>query len=260
MRPTASALYEGRLTHARLEGPANTFTYGLYMLYLDLDELPSLALGPFFGQEKTRPLSFRRKDYLGGDSGLTLKEAVLREVAAHLGRRPEGPVRLLTQVRSFGYTFNPVSFYYCFAADGKELEAVLAEITNTPWNERYRYVVEARDQKAHGAFPKAFHVSPFQPMEQFYRWDLTAPAADLRVNMVNERQGKPVFQASLIMERKPLTAASLNSAALRYPLMGWKVPFWIYAQALKLWLKRTPFYNHPSKVKNERSVSHVQSH
>jgi hypothetical protein len=129
-----SALYRGRLSHARFEPRPHAFSYQVDLLYLDLDELPALlAEGPL-RTGRLSALRFERRDYLGGAGDLA--EAARDRAAAVLGWRPAGPVRLLTQVRVFGRVFNPVSFYYCFAPDGRTLEAVVAEITNTPWGER----------------------------------------------------------------------------------------------------------------------------
>jgi DUF1365 family protein len=242
----SSAIYEGRLTHVR-RGPArHLFGYRLHMLYLDLDDVEAhLPLG-LLRRGRLGWLSFCREDYLG-DRTRPLKDEVLDLVEARLGRRPRGPVRLLTQVRAFGYVFNPVSFYYCFAADGETLEAIVAEITNTPWKERHAYVLPASRGEVRAAFPKAFHVSPFFDMAQRYRWLLSTPGAGLTVTMVNEEQGRDVFSATLALERRPLTRAGLWRVALRQPLMAWRVHLGIYVQAFRLWRKGTPYHEHPTR-------------
>ena len=124
----ASAIYRGTLFHARLSPRPHSFSYGVYLLYLDLAELPALLGTPAGPLRDGRfgLLSFRRSDYLGETGDLA--EAARGRVEEALGFRPRGPVRLLTHVRSLGYVFNPVSFYYCFAEDGRSLEAVVAEI------------------------------------------------------------------------------------------------------------------------------------
>lgn len=249
-RVLASAIYEGRLTHNRRGPVRHRFGYRLHMFYLDLDELPQLPRAMF----RIGPigwLSFCRVDYLGVPSA-DLKTAVLDRVEAALGSRPRGPVRLLTQVRCFGYVFNPVSVYYCFAGDGQTLEAVVAEITNTPWQERHNYVLRASGDTARADFAKAFHVSPFFPMQQGYRWHLSTPGESLIVTMVNDEDGRAAFSATLAMQRRPFTSATLWRTALGQPVMAWLVHLRIYTQALRLWRKRTPYFDHPAKAASAR--------
>jgi DUF1365 family protein len=241
-----SALYVGKLSHARRRPRPHAFGYQLYMLYLDLDELPRLELGPLFGVERAALCSFRRRDYLG-DAGVSLREAVLDRVQSALGERPDGALRMLSQVRTFGYVFNPVSFYYCFAKSG-ELRAVLAEITNTPWGERHAYVLRGDGQQASGSFAKSFHVSPFFPLAQRYHWSFSAPAATLDVQMTNEEDGREVFRAALALERQPLTGRTLSRALVAMPWMSARIHAAIYFQALLLWAKRTPFFPHPQRT------------
>jgi DUF1365 family protein len=253
MTPLRSAIYEGKLTHTR-RGPArHAFGYRLHMLYLDLDEIDARLPVSILRRGRFGWLAFCRADYLG-EPDTPLKTAVLNLVDARLGTRPSGPVRLLTQVRCLGYVFNPVSFYYCFAADGKTLEAIVAEITNTPWQERHAYVLPAANGEVRAAFPKAFHVSPFFEMAQRYRWLLTEPSDRLTVTMVNSEGGVDVFSATLAMTRRPLTPAALVSVALRQPFMAWRVHLGIYLQAFRLWRKGTPYVQHPTTGQIKREV------
>jgi DUF1365 family protein len=250
---TASAVYRGTVAHARRGPRSHAFRYDLYMLYLDLAELPGLLAekGPLrpgrFGL-----LSFERADYLRGAQDLA--DEARGRVERELGFRPAGPVRLLTHVRSIGYVFNPVSFYFCFGADGETLEAVVAEITNTPWMERHAYVLRAGPGGVATSFPKRFHVSPFLGMEHGYRWSIGVPGPSLSVTMVNEEGGHEVFRAQLDLRRRPWSARALWLAALAMPLMAWKVHAAIYWQALRLWVKGAPFFEHPRKRAVERTV------
>ena len=245
--PVQSALYQGTLSHARRGSAGHAFAYRIYMLYLDLAELPRLLArpGPLRGG-RAGLLSFQRSDYLG-DPARDLAEEVRDRVEGALGFRPEGPVRLLTHVRSLGYVFNPVSFYFCHGADGG-LEAIVAEITNTPWKERHAYVLRARPGGAGAEFAKEFHVSPFFGMGQRYRWSFTAPGDRLEVEMQNLEGGTEVFRARLALRRTPWSAAALWRAALLQPLMAWKVHLAIYLQAARLWWKGAPFVPHPARV------------
>ena len=180
---------------------------------------------------------------------------MLDEVERGLGERPPGPVRLLTLVRAFGYVFNPVSFYYCFDGDGEGLRAVVAEIANTPWGERHRYIVGGRGRGAAARFPKAFHVSPFFPMTHLYDWTFSAPGERLVVGMSSEQEGRTVFQAGLALARRPLSAGELARVAVTLPLLGGLVHAAIYVQALRLWLKRAPFFPHPAAAVSEAEDS-----
>jgi DUF1365 family protein len=161
-------------------------------------------------------------------------------------------VRLLAHLRYGGYSFNPVSFYYCHGADGA-LHSIVAEITNTPWKERHAYVLPLataarRGRALHWSFDKAFHVSPFLPLDRRYAWSFTAPGADLRVHMDVCDGERREFDATLQLQRRPLDGAQLARVLWRYPLMTAQVVAAIHWQALRLWLKRTPVHDHPAKL------------
>ena len=247
MTTDVSAIYSGRLAHHRRGPRPHRFSYAHRLFYLDLDELEGLLASTWLWRRGAFwPVSFNRADYLG-DAAVPLKRAVLDLVEARLGRRPAGPVRMLTHLRTFGYAFNPVTFYYCFAPDGTTLEALAAEITNTPWKERHTYVIAADRRGASASFEKAFHVSPFFGMDQTYRWSFTTPDDQLAVSMVNVEHGREVFSASLKMRRQPLTRAALASLIVRQPLAPLGVIAAIYWQALRLRLKGTRYFEHPAR-------------
>jgi DUF1365 family protein len=250
-----SCVYRGTVAHARRTPKRHTFRYRLFMMYLDLDELDEVFRGRWLWSTRRPAVAwFRRADYLG-PADVPLDEAVRRKAEQLTGRRPQGPIRMLTHLRTFGYVQNPVTFYYCFGPDGEHVETILAEITNTPWNERHTYALspEPGGDARHDAtgrthrFDKAFHVSPFMDMDHEYAWSFSDPGATLRVHMENRVDGRTVFDASLAMERDEISGSSLASALATYPFMTARVALGIYWQALRLRLKGTPFFVHPAK-------------
>ncbi len=246
----ASAVYEGTVRHRRHHPRPHEFSYSMAQLYLDLDEVGTLFDARWLWSSRGRNLAeFRRSDYLG-PADMPLADAVRERIHTSTGIRPSGPIRLLTHLRYGGFVFNPVSFYYCYAPDGKRLEHVVAEITNTPWKERHAYVLPIADAQPHGRawhwdFAKAFHVSPFIGMQRDYRWRFTEPAKDLHVHMDVLRHGEREFDATVSLQRLPLDGKSLARVLCRYPLMTAQVVGAIHWQALRLWLKRTPVHDHP---------------
>lgn len=247
-----SAIYTGWVSHQRLQPKLHGFKYQLFMLYLDLDELPALFKhNRLWSYLKPNLAYFRRQDYLGPPEQ-PLDMCVRDLVEQQTGQRPQGRIGLLTHCRYWGVCFNPVSFYYCHDSDG-HLQAIVSHITNTPWQERFAYVHEVSSQASHQDSPflftlqKDFHVSPFMPMDIQYRWQFSAPDESLSVHMQNWQQDKAMFYATLKMQRQPWQAGVLNRMLLAYPWMTLKVILAIYWQALRLWLKRIPFYSHPDQ-------------
>lgn len=247
-----SAVFEGRVSHRRHLPQAHAFGYRMAQLYLDLDEVDRVFAGRWLWSAHRRNLAeWRRGDYLG-PATRPLREAVLDRVEHASGHRPAGPVRMLCHPRYAGYVFNPVTFYYCHAdaAAGGALEAVVAEITNTPWGERHAYVLpvassERCGRALHWRFDKAFHVSPFMAMARRYDWRFTEPGEDLCVHMRASEGDVREFDATLQLRRRPLDGAALARMLWRYPLMTAQVIGAIHWQALRLWLKRTPVHDHP---------------
>lgn len=244
-----SAIYKGKVRHTRLAPRRHEFQYSIFQVYLDLSELDEVFRGRWLWSTKRPALAwFRREDHFG-DPSEPLDKSVRDLVEAETGARPDGPIRLLTHLRYFGYVMNPVSFYYCFDVQGKRVETVVSEVHNTPWGERHCYVLrgpfhehiaDARE------FAKEFRVSPFMPMHQTYRWGFTAPTESLLVHMSNHEEDRKVFQAAMSMEREPIAGGSLARVLINYPAMTLQVITAIYWQALKLWVKGIPFHRHPS--------------
>lgn len=188
---THSALYEGTIRHRRFAVRRHELRHRIAMAYLDLDELPDL-LGGRLVRRRPGLVRFRRADYLG-DPSVPLQDAV-RELVGDVPR-----IRLLTQLRTLGHCFNPVSFYYCFD-DDEQLEAVVAEVTNTPWGERHAYVLEGRRSE----HDKAMRVSPFMGMDQRYTVSVAPPGPKLSVHIESRERDDKAFDATLMLQRRPL--------------------------------------------------------
>ncbi len=220
------------------------------MMHLDLEEAPRLFRKRWLWSAERPAFSWLRRGDHMGDPERPLAESVRDLVAKETGRFAKGPVSLLTQLRTLGHGFNPVSFYFVYEEDGKRLQAVVAEVNNTPWREQHCYVLPCEDGYADAwtfRLRKNFHVSPFMPMDVEYTWSFTRPGNDLGVTMTSSRKGGDFFSATLNLKRREITGSSLARVLLRFPLMTLRIIVAIHWQALRLWLKGAAFHVHPAK-------------
>lgn len=245
-----SCIYEGQVRHRRFAPRSHEFRYGLYLMYIDLDELPKLFDRYWLWSARRFNLAwFRRADHMG-DPGRPLIDVVRERIESATGLRPKGPIRLLTHFRYLGYGFNPVSFYYCFDEHDEQIETIVCEVNNTPWGEQHLYVLSATDDQGQGNHikflrDKEFHVSPFMPMDIEYDWRFNRPGERLNVHMENYHDEQKLFDATLMLQRTPMTSLNLARILIQYPWITVKVVAGIYYEAMRLWLKKTPYYPHP---------------
>lgn len=246
---TESAIYKGKVYHQRFKPTQHKFDYDIYLFWLKLDgeELTTLSHElKYFSAEGKARVRFKREDYLG-DPSLSLRQAVLnRMIELNDGTPLSGDVFMLGQLRMWGWYFSPVNFYYLRNTDGK-FTHMLAEVSNTPWNERHHYLVNLDTQDD---TPKAFHVSPFNPMDMTYKWSISQPSTRLSLAMDCVRSDKE-FSAGINLTKFTLDNANLTQALKRIPSMTIKTVAGIYWHALKLLLKRTPLYTHPEKSQEQ---------
>jgi DUF1365 family protein len=247
-----SAIYSGEVRHKRFIPIKSVFSYQLFMMYLDLDELPTL-FNPYWLWSVNKPnlASFQRKHHLGPTT-LPLKQAVINLVQQQTGHLITGPIRLLTQLQYWGYCFNPISIYYAFDKNDQHVEVIIAEVNNTPWGERHCYVLTPEQklggtQLLHYQLQKKLHVSPLLPMDFIYECHFSVPGKKLSLNMKNIKNDQLFFNATLSLQRQEISTHNLARTLLKHPFMTGKVITAIYWQALKLWLKGAKLYTHPNK-------------
>ena len=244
-----SAIYKGKVYHQRFKPTQHKFDYDIYLFWLKLEsnelEALSSSLTHFSAHDKAR-VRCNPEDYLG-DASVSLKQAVLeRMTELNEGITLKGDVFMLGQLRMWGLYFSPVNFYYLRNTEGKYTH-MLAEVSNTPWNERHHYLVNLDTQDD---TPKAFHVSPFNPMDMTYKWSISQPSSRLSLAMDCVRDDKE-FSAGINLTKFTLDNANLSAALKRIPSMTIKTVAGIYWHALKLLLKRTPLYTHPEKSQEQ---------
>lgn len=276
-----SAIYTGQIRHRRFREKHHEFSYQVFMMYLDLDELENIfSLSPLWSMKKWAPAQLKQSDFIINDpddepvkqTSITIEnnaadknssfensseiyKSVQRFIYKNTGKRFQGKVRMLCNLRYFSYVINPITNYYCFDESGEQMLYVIAAVTNTPWGKTHHYLLEDNKNRENlfiSDFSKQHHVSPFMPLDMKYHWRSNIPGQRLALHIENHENGKSAFDATLKLERKAISASSLNLLLVQFPLMTVKVLVGIYWQALKLFIKGVRFFPHPDKSLSAR--------
>ncbi len=239
------------MSHRRASPVEHSFRHRIFMPLLTSPTCPSCSSTGF---RLVRAAAGSRPDpplRLPSNPGVPLADAARDLVAEHTGTRPAGPVLMLANPRYWGVGMNPVAVYYLYGSgseDGDGAEAMIADVTNTPWGESRPYVLAADGGgELQGDFEKRLHVSPFMPMEQTYEWSASAPGERLEVSIRNHEAGSIVFEASIALVRHEIGTGYMSRLLLRYPPMTIATVARIYLNAAKLKLKGAPYFSHPER-------------
>jgi len=248
--PLNSALFTGTVMHRRTRPKKHRLTYSVFTMLIDLDELPNLEkIQHGFGYNRFGLLSFYDKDHgLGTDTLLRpWVESVLKDAGLSING---GPIRLLCYPRMLGYSFNPLSHFFCYNQGG-DLVAVLHEVSNT-FGQRHCYLFDTRsdDGLVRHSVKKCFYVSPFIEMDMTYNFRIRPPGEDVAVSIHETDLDGTLLFASFTGGRKELSAWSTIRVFLAYPLMTLKVIGGIHWEAIKLWFKGVPLVARPQPPKN----------
>lgn len=244
----------GKVFHGRRVPKPHTFTMSVYMLWISLDETEqansALTLGKL---SRFAPEDYWQKN---ATSAKTLQHQLITEWQTR-GLDVDS-ICVLTNPRSLNTMMNPLSVFYCYCKG--ELVGIIAEVTNTPWGERHHYFLVVGDAdgidctaSAHWQhnqlvcqFAKTFHVSPFNPMDMGYEMRFKQDADKVSVVMHLTQKDVPIFDASLNLSLQPLTDRAWRTAFWKKPWITMQVRTRIYFEALRLAIKRTPFFGHPN--------------
>ncbi|MET0355663.1 MAG: DUF1365 domain-containing protein [Cellvibrio sp.] len=263
----ASAIYSGKVRHRRFSPKQHAFEYNVFMMYLDTSEIEKIfSLSPWWSLSHFSPVQYKRSDFHIDQKNLhnknlpSVDESIRNTVESATDKRPTGPIRMLVNLRYWGFNMNPLSTYYCFDDAGEKIIAILAEVHNTPWNERHAYVLTGEDfsNKQHISFHKEFHVSPFNPIEMDYHWHSSTPGKTLALHLENWQGQQKIMDATMTLAHESITPSSLNKILIRFPWMTVKIIMAIYWQALKLWWKRVPIFDHAKDAQKPNYSTRTQ--
>lgn len=240
-----SSLYSCLVFHKRHEPATYAFSTRIFMWMLDLDEIETICRKTWLvSHNRANVYSFRDSDHLQQGEP-TLKENLIKWLRANGVEERPARITLLTNLRTLGYVFNPVSFFFCEDAAGEPL-AVVVEVHNT-FGECKPFLLSREHLRAgrfRARYPKLFYISPFSELDHRLeiRVDMPDDRLRIQVNNFNDGEDRPFFRSSLTGERAPLSNARLLRYSLRFPFITFKVIFLIHWHAVRLYLKKVPLY------------------
>jgi len=250
----SSAIYQGRVRHTRLVPFQHSFSYRVYYLLVDVDELSELDSElRLFSHNRHNLFSLHSSDH-GPLDGSSLKSWAIDRFEKAGVDAQGSRVSLLAFPRVLGYVFNPLSIWYCHSSDGTLL-GVMHEVRNT-FGDSHVYVVGGRDAVERHDLVKEMHVSPFNGIDQDYHFELSDPAETLVVRIGQTGPTGRVFEAEMHLRRVALSDRALAIHFATHPLLTLKVMAAIHWQALRLWLKGGEFHRRPAPPPH-RVTTHV---
>jgi len=258
----AAALYVGDVVHARLKPVGHRFSYRVMSLLIDLDRLEVADRQTrLFGVNRRALYSFHEADH-GDRDGSSLRLYAQRCAAEHGIDLTGGRVLLLCYPRLFGYTFNPLSVYYCYRADGQPA-LLIYEVRNT-FGDIHAYVlpVTRGDISPAGirqTQDKRFYVSPFVEMAMRYHFRVMLPQDRVKLRILETNSEGPLLSATFNGQRRILTTRELLRSFFSLPLVTLKIIAAIHWEALRLWLKGVRLVPRPGKTADEGLATEARS-
>ncbi|MDP2563669.1 DUF1365 domain-containing protein [Pseudoalteromonas marina] len=239
-----SAVYLGDVKHRRFAVKTHHFSNPLYMMWVDLNNPEQLNnKHKWLGTSGSKALKFNESDYFvnkPNNNDASIIERANHQLLSLGVTETFNHVYMLGQLRCFGIYFSPVNFFFYGHSDS-EFKYMVAEVSNTPWNERHYYLIPL-EKKVN--FKKVFSVSPFMNLDMNYHWTIRLTQDKTLIHIENKRDGELLFDATLRLTRKELTEKEMSQLLKRFPAMTWTIFKGIYYQALKLFIKRVPFLGH----------------
>lgn len=244
-------LYKAKIYHTRFSPVKNSFTYKGFYLSFWLDELENKASLPFFSWNKFNLFSFYERDHGDKLGVLSLRSWVLKQLEKANIKDFKGRIQLVTLPRMFGYVFNPVSFWYCY--EGENLTAVVAEVNNT-FGETHSYVVKEPLSNVEKPMKKAFHVSPFYPVEGIYKFNFSEE--NHVIIKYTSEEGE--FIAGMVGDPQRMSRFLIPKICFSYPFYTLWIVILIHFQAFKLFIKKVPFFKKPKPPAAGSSVNYLE--